>query len=171
MQTATIRAEGGRAWYREPWPWILIAIPAVSVILGIAMVVLAVRTDDGLVTGDYYRQGLAINKVLERDAKAQALGLRASIGFDASRTLIRAVITGKVERDRVVRISFAHPTRAGFDRKTMLVPDGTGTWEGRIEPLVATEKWHVTLEEPQEGWRLTGVWHTEDPTIVLGETR
>ena len=168
---AAIRVGSGKPWYREPWPWILIAIPAVSVILGIVMVVLAVRTNDGLVTGDYYRQGLAINRVLEREAKARALGIQASIGFDPSRTLIHAIIAGDVRRDRVLRISFSHPTRAGLDREAVLSPDGTGTWRGRIAPLAAAEKWHVIVEEPRTGWRLTGIWHTADEKIVLGETR
>ena len=36
-------------WYREPWPWILMAGPAVVVGAGIATTVIAVRTADPMV--------------------------------------------------------------------------------------------------------------------------
>ena len=57
-------------WYRHLWPWLIIAPPAASVIAGIAMVVIAVASDDGLVTPDYYRQGVSINERLTREQAA-----------------------------------------------------------------------------------------------------
>jgi hypothetical protein len=48
----------------------LIAPPLVSVIGGIALVWVAIATDDGLVTPDYYRQGIAINQRLTREQAA-----------------------------------------------------------------------------------------------------
>ena len=39
-------------WYRHPWPWILMAGPAIVVVAGIATAVIAVRTADPLVA-DY----------------------------------------------------------------------------------------------------------------------
>lgn len=41
-----------KPWYREPWPWILMAGPAVVVVAGIATMVIAIRTADPLVA-DY----------------------------------------------------------------------------------------------------------------------
>ena len=60
-------------WYREPWPWILMAGPAIVVVAGFATLAIAVKTDDGLVADDYYKQGLAINRVL----RARRAGARA----------------------------------------------------------------------------------------------
>ena len=48
-------------WYRQRWPWFLIALPASAVIGSAITAVLAVRTFDGPVAADYYKQGLAIN--------------------------------------------------------------------------------------------------------------
>jgi hypothetical protein len=47
-------------WYKEPWPWILMAPPATAVLAGIATVWIAVASADGLVAEDYYKQGLAM---------------------------------------------------------------------------------------------------------------
>ena len=51
-------------WYRVPFVWLLISVPATSVVLGAIMITLAVLTDDGLVIDDYYQHGKHINQVL-----------------------------------------------------------------------------------------------------------
>ena len=50
--------------------WMIIMIPFSAVVMGGVMLTLAVSSDDGLVTDDYYRKGLQINRTLERDALA-----------------------------------------------------------------------------------------------------
>src|SRR4030095_5889909 len=55
------------AWYRDPWPWFLIAGPLVVVIACMATTVIAVRSDDGVVAGDYYKRGLLVNQQLPKD--------------------------------------------------------------------------------------------------------
>ena len=66
-------------WYREPWPWIIMAAPATAVIAGIITFAIAVESFDGLVAEDYYKQGLAVNKQLARMHKAKALGIQGDI--------------------------------------------------------------------------------------------
>ena len=51
-------------WYRDPWPWILMAGPAAVVVAGAITLWIAFASADGLVAGDYYKQGLAINQVI-----------------------------------------------------------------------------------------------------------
>ena len=63
-------------WYREPWPWIIMAGPAVVVVAGVVTAWIAFSGADGLVADDYYKQGLAINKVLAREQRAAFLGER-----------------------------------------------------------------------------------------------
>ena len=36
-------------WYRQGWPWFLIAFPATAVVAGIATLVIAIQTFDGMV--------------------------------------------------------------------------------------------------------------------------
>jgi hypothetical protein len=46
-----------RPWYREPWPWVAIAIPAVSILMGLITLYLAISNPDYLVVEeDQYRQ-------------------------------------------------------------------------------------------------------------------
>lgn len=38
-----------RPWYKEPWPWVIIAIPAAAVVMGVITYYLAVSHPDYLV--------------------------------------------------------------------------------------------------------------------------
>ena len=75
----TLSAPTSKPWYREPWPWFLISLPATAVIAGVATVWIAATSADGLVVGDYYKTGLAINQTLARDDVAHALALTANL--------------------------------------------------------------------------------------------
>ena len=68
-----------RPWYREPWPWLLMLGPALVIVAGAVTVALAVVSDDGVIAEDYYKRGLAIDRVLARDARARELGLSARV--------------------------------------------------------------------------------------------
>ena len=51
-----------KPWYREPWPWILMAGPAAVVAAGAVTIVLAVATNDPVVTEDYYKRGIEMGR-------------------------------------------------------------------------------------------------------------
>ena len=77
-----------RPWFREPWVWLLIALPASAVLGGIVTIWLAVSTDDGLVADDYYKRGLEINKKLDRDSAANNYDLVANVQISEGQNLI-----------------------------------------------------------------------------------
>jgi hypothetical protein len=47
-----------RPWYKEPWPWVAIAIPAAAVIMGVITFYLAVSNPDYLVVEDEQYRGI-----------------------------------------------------------------------------------------------------------------
>jgi hypothetical protein len=67
------------AWYREPWPWLLMLGPALVIIAGVVTAYLAVVSNDGLVEDDYYKQGLTVNQRTVRDQRAAELGIEAEL--------------------------------------------------------------------------------------------
>jgi len=140
-----------QAWYREPWPWILMAGPAAVVVAGFVTAWLAVRSDDGLVIDDYYKQGLAINQTLGRSDAAERLGMQAEIHLvdGRVRVLLGAAVRGELT------LQLAHPTRAGMDQRLKLAMVRPGVYEGPLQPLPGG-RWHVVLE--QSAWRLAGDW-------------
>jgi hypothetical protein len=56
-QDDTGMAPPSRPWYREPWPWVAIAIPAAAMIMGAITFYLAVSNPDYLVVDEpQYRE-------------------------------------------------------------------------------------------------------------------
>jgi hypothetical protein len=41
-----------RPWYREPWPWVAIGIPAIAVLMGLTTLYLALANPDYLVVDE-----------------------------------------------------------------------------------------------------------------------
>lgn len=144
-------------WYRQFWPWFIIALPTTAVIASIATLVIAARDPDGLVVDDYYKQGLAINETLERDRQAQALGLSGLVRIDRAGGRLVLTLNGiAANADRQdLELRLIHPTRPHLDRTLDLVRDGGGQWSAALGPI-APGRWHVQLESPTGNWRIAG---------------
>jgi len=153
-----------RPWYREPWPWLLMAGPAVVVVAGAATLWLAVASDDGLVADDYYKQGLAINQVLSRAAEARARGYRAQVLFIPGQDRVRVTLAGE-RLPGVLRLHLAHPTRAGLDHVVTLPAVAPGVYEGPVAPL-APGRWRLVLEDAPGNWRLAGDWRAPGRAVL-----
>ncbi len=139
-------------WYRERWPWILMAGPATVVAAGLITAWLAIRSDDGLVIDDYYKQGLAINQTLSRNDAAGRLGMAAEIRLADGR--VRVLLGGPAGRGTLA-LRLVHPTRTGMDQSVDLAAVEPDVYEGRLRPL-QPGRWHVVLEA--RDWRLAGDW-------------
>lgn len=153
-------------WYRQRWPWLLISGPAIVVVAGAVTVWLAIRSDDGLVADDYYKQGLAINQVIGRADRAKALGISAhvSIGADGRvRATVDAVGSTADVTPESITLLIAHPTRAGGDVRGELRRAADGTYAGRVTPP-GPGRWRVILEAAT--WRLPATEIEALPTTV-----
>jgi hypothetical protein len=136
-------------WYREPWPWLLMAGPAAVVVAGAITSVIAFTSADGLVADDYYKQGLAINRTIARSEAAKRLAIHGEIVFDGGN--VRAALAADRPLGERVRLTLVHAARAGDDRIVMLSRDSTGTYTGSL-PAPAAGKWTLVLETAE--WRL-----------------
>jgi len=146
-------------WYRQFWPWFLMAFPATAVVAGFITLRLAVNSDDGLVEDDYYKQGMAINRTLTRESAAAAAHLAGRLHLangEASLRLTGALATWPQQ----LRLRILHPTRAGMDEVVDLIHQGNGIYAGRCR-VPAIGKWDLILEDHQKTWRLMGTWHAE----------
>ena len=131
--------------------------PALVVAAGAYTAFLAVNTDDGLVADDYYKQGLGINRVLEREQRARVLGLIALVDIDAdgrARVTLRSPSTDVAGTPPAVRLTLVHPTRGGRDRSVELWRGAEGTYAGQVDHL-ANGRWRVGVETPQ--WRIPSI--------------
>jgi len=136
--------------------------PAIVVVAGFVTAWLAVRSNDGLVEDDYYKQGLAVSHQLERSHTAAAHGLSAELVAGADGRELRlflSVASGTALPD-VVRLLVVHPTRSGADQSLQLTREAAGYYSGRLgAPLHG--RWHLALEDEARNWRIVGDWNPD----------
>ena len=141
-----------RPWYREPWPWLLMRLPASAVAAGLVTWLIALRSDDGLVAQDYYKKGLAINRVLASQERATQMGLSASLQQDGEQLDLVLESTRDLTLPDQIRLSLLNPARAGSDQVVILQRDGKH-YKGKIRQ-VRDGRWNLKLEDEGGVWRL-----------------
>lgn len=60
-------------WWKFGYVWLVVAGPAIVVVAAFVTLYLAVTRPDPVITEDYYRQGIEINKTLGDDAQAASM--------------------------------------------------------------------------------------------------
>jgi uncharacterized protein len=154
-------------WYREPWPWLLMAGPAIVVVAGFVTLGMAIQSNDGLVADDYYKQGKTINRTIERDTRAQQLGYRAEVLLPAIAGSIKLTFTGNAPAAPQLRLGLHHSTRGGLDRELVLARGADGTYSAAM-PALEQGRWKVVVDDSKRDWRLTGEWNMDDKPVVMG---
>lgn len=144
-----------KPWYREPWPWILMAGPFIVVVAGIVTAWIAVKTNDGLVTEDYYKKGLAVHQTIAQSERAKAMGVRAEVTVNSEHLAISLSASDtKFVIPPTLRVTVSHPTRAGLDQVQVLQGKGN-TFQGTFR-LPASGHWLIMVEDETKSWRLMG---------------
>jgi uncharacterized protein len=158
MSTESIAVQ--RPAWREPWVWLIVGIPAVTVVAGLTTWWIAAQRADSNVAEDYYKRGLAINRSLDKEARARQIGLHATVTLHDGNDL-RIRLEGQPDDlPRTITVSFTHPVRAEHDRKLMLDRQPDGDYRIR-SPLVSAGNWGLAIEA--QDWRLAA------RRIALGE--
>lgn len=153
--SATEAKRSPTPWYKERWTWLLMLMPATAIVAGSITLWLAIKSFDGLVTDDYYKQGLAINQTLARATAAQDLGLVARVRFSAESLSVALSAKPGVDLPGRLNATLAHPTRGGLDQQLVLERKD-GVYSAAIPVALNSAHWKVLLEDESRSWRLSG---------------
>ncbi len=152
--TTMISKQPANPWYREPWPWLLMAGPFIVIIAGLVTAWLAVTSSDGLVTEDYYKKGLAAGETIAKSQQAESLGITAGIMLTREAMQIRLNATRQFDQPPALNVTLSHPTRAGMDQQALLKRNGD-VYRGEML-LPASGHWLVLVEDEAKTWRIMG---------------
>lgn len=158
------RPATGRPWYRQFWPWFLIAVPGLSVVASFATLVIAVRNADSLVRDDYYRAGLAVDRDFDLERVAAQRGIGATLVVDATRQELVVDLRGAgIDPTSQLTLQLAHPTIAARDQVLQVRTGADGAFRAPLAgPLHGP--WNATLAPAGGGWRLAARIDFDGPT-------
>jgi uncharacterized protein len=145
--------ESSRPWHKEFYVWMMLFFPMLAVVGCIITIILAIKSNDGLVVDDYYKKGLEINRTLERDKKALDYQLNADINLNQEFGEVAMVLTAvpDFEFPENLSVSFLNATRLGFDQEVNMILTGDNIYRGNVSALVSG-KWYVHIQ--RDNWRL-----------------
>lgn len=151
-----MQAQHSKSWYHYPFVWMLFGLPATAVVAGIITLALAVHTDDGLVSDDYYQRGKEINQDLRRDTTAAKINQSAQIMLGTDQRSLRILLAQKAAGPLQLKLS--HPTRAGLDQTALLVEQGPQMLFATLPNALEQSTWYVEISDMAGQWRLRGLW-------------
>ena len=132
-------------WYRQFWPWFLIALPGSVVIAGFITLYIAIVNAPSMVSDNYYKDGLAINRSLLED--------------ELARKILLTLNGQQVEDNGVLILYFIHPVDSKADFEIPLQKYADGSYRQSILTLDKT-RWYLQLSpvvaSPEQRWRIRG---------------
>lgn len=149
----------GRPWYRQFWPWLLIALPGSAVIAGLFTLWIATLHHDARVHDSYYKDGLAIKRDRALDETATRMNLSFDLKIDPAKRSLSGTLHGHLPKyPDTLSVRFLHPQRADKDFVLELTHNGLGRYVAHLESI-PFNRWYLeltTTETASEPWRLRG---------------
>lgn len=163
--------EDTQPWYRQFWPWFIIAMLSSSVIAGLTTVWIALQTTDSLVVNAEDGMQIVAERRVNAEQLASELQLAALIGINLDTGAILVTMrSGDLDAvPATLDLEFTHPA---FAERDQLIPlhraqpdeDGNPVWAGHIV-AIPEGRWYVTLMSGDD-WRLSSEWRGE-PSLTL----
>ncbi len=142
-----------RPFWREPMMWLVLGLPAASVVAGVILVSLAARDSSDSV-GDVVTRTAQIQvSDLSPDARARDLRLSAIVRVDEGFLEVLPV-TGDFARGQPLRLVLRHPALAASDLELRAEPADNG-WRAEVE-LPLDHDWKLEVMPEGMPWRLQG---------------
>ncbi len=121
------------------------------------MLTFSIQEFDGTVKDNYYKEGLAINQVLQRDRKAEELKMAAQMQVDELTGEVVLTLTGQLENwPNNLRLQMVNPTRAKLDYEITLNQVAKNHYRGQLEKA-PKNFWYLDISPIEDNiWRLKG---------------
>jgi len=138
-------------WYKQFWPCFIIAIPLTSVIVGVIQISFALNSPNDLVKENYYKEGLGINKVLDKRQMAKDLKIEAMVTID--NLTGEVLLSTKNTQDQTLLLNFINSAVAKKDFELSMTRISENQYRGQLVKTLAGI-WNLHLES-DAGWQIT----------------
>ena len=146
-----------KPWYKQFWPWFLIALPMTAVIASMITINLAITDTDGLVKEDYYKEGLAVNADLAKKQMAEQLGITATGIHDRETGDITITFDNAAMGNySTMKFEMIHPTRANNDVILILTSNNGMVFSGKLSNELLPGEWKIRIGPENDSWYILG---------------
>lgn len=159
-------------WYRQFWPWFIIALPLTTVIASIVTIWIAVNNEGGLVSENYYQDGLSINQQLELEQRAREAGVSATLLFSEADQLLTLYLQGEIPMPKSLTLKLASPVDPEKDLTFHLIQTGNNLFRSKLKQS-PSGRYYTSLAPENNSWHIKGQLHLPhtDPIVFPGSDR
>jgi len=148
-----------KPWYKQFWPCFLFAFPLSAVIAGIITFVIAQNHSPALVSGNYYKEGLAINANKALEANANKMGLVARVV--ATPTTLTLHMTGIQLLEPSLLVELQHPAFNELDQNLILPRITDGVYQSPVH-MLKKGKWYLRVKNQSNTWVINKTFFISD---------
>lgn len=146
-------------WYRQFWPWFLIALPLSVVIAGFSTLFIALENPHSMVDDQYYQEGLAINQSLDQDRRAAVLAAVADVTFEpfqiGRQARVEVTLSGLSDYPAEITLLLLHPGSQALDQTLLLTPIAVGQYGAALTQQYQ-HRYYLRILPSDKSWRLNG---------------
>lgn len=138
-------------WYKQFWPWFVIAIPVSSMLVAVVQISYALNSPNDMVIDNYYKEGLGINKVLDKRNLAVELKIAANITID--NTTGEVILITENAQEQNLTLNFFNSAISNKDFTLELTKIADNQYRGNLQKSISGI-WNLYLESAI-GWQIT----------------
>ena len=159
----SMQREDTDPWYRQFWPWFIMALPASAVVAGLYTVWIAMQTTDSLVVQSDDGMTVVTERNMAAEQEADRLGLHALVDInpETGAVIVTMSSAANVDLPDSLALRMRHPTMASRDASIELLrampsSSGEATWAGHF--LTPPSGRHFVILSSDNTWRLSAEW-------------
>ncbi len=140
-----------KPWYKQVWPWVLIAIPVLSTLKAVQAVIVMNRASPDLVIDDYYAEGKTINMNLEKYREAATRNLNGQLLVAANKAIVE--FKNNKLTDSELILEFVHSTKKSKDFTVTATRSGESIYVAEL-PVTLEGKWNIVVHDSKVDWKM-----------------
>jgi len=135
-------------WYRQFWPWFILAILSWGVVSATITLTFALSNPPHMMTGDYAKLGKALVDTHVRADRAEALGLAGTLLAENGEWLLRLEAAELSAQQLILLVQ--HPTDSSRDRQVVLKRTLSGEYAASAGEIPARGR--LIVSDLEQSW-------------------
>ncbi len=167
MSHVSSHPDADKPWYRHPFLWLAILLPASAVVAGLVTLYIAIINADDPVVDEWYKEGKSINRSAEQEQLAERLGIGLELSQVGASVQARLLSNASIPMPASITVALRHPTLADRDVIIELVNLDDNHYRGD-GVLPEDGRRNVTVTSAGGHWRLYQTVMTDKGVLQLG---
>ena len=152
-------------WYRQFWPWFILAILGWGVVSASITLSVALKNPPHMMTGDYAKLGKALVDTHVRADRAEALGLAGTLRVEQDGWWLQLDPEASELSPESLLLLVQHPTDSTRDRQVVLKRSAPG--EYRADAIDIPERGRLIVSDLEQTWWISSSYQREGQRLEV----